>query len=151
MIVGCSTSSGIWEVPEGNPQKNLQVFTSVPTGSQHLNTHVGAGVHLSFKNPANLQVPLVLGVDSGGRPELLWPDPSSEGRTIVRRGVGQGTGRDVASTNGCTPSIVRRWLSQYFRSKVRGSEVGRKFGGLEVSLKKSEKCIRDVCQRWFSD
>jgi len=52
MIVGCSTSSGIWEVPEGNPQKNLQVFTSVPTGSQHLNTCTGAGVHLSFKNPA---------------------------------------------------------------------------------------------------
>ena len=78
MIVG----SGIWEVRGGN----LQVFTRVPTGSQHLNTHVGAGVHLSFKNPANLQVPLVLGVDSGGRPESDIRSQVREGQRIIGGG-----------------------------------------------------------------
>jgi len=58
MIVGGSTGSGIWEVPEGNPKKkNLQVFTPVPTGFQHLNTCMGAGVHLSFKKPATCRYP----------------------------------------------------------------------------------------------
>jgi len=43
--------SGIREVPGGNLQKK-------PAGSRHLNTYTGAGVHFSFKKPANLQVPL---------------------------------------------------------------------------------------------
>ena len=86
MIVGGSTGSGIWEVRGGNLQKNLQVFTPVPTGSQHLNTHMGAGVHLSFKNPANLQVPLVLGVDSRGRLESDVWSRVGEGQRIIGGG-----------------------------------------------------------------
>jgi len=32
---------------------------------------------------------------------------------------------------------------------VASTKMGRKFGGLEVSSKESEKHIRDVCQRYF--
>jgi len=31
--------------------------------------------------------------------------------------------------------------------KIRGSEVGQRFGSSEVSSKKSEKRVRDVCQK----
>jgi len=57
-ILGHSMGSGITEVPGGSPQKYLQVNTLVPTGSQHLNTCVDGGDHMSLKNPPNPQVPL---------------------------------------------------------------------------------------------
>jgi len=60
-------------------------------------------------------------------------------------GVRQGTGRDVASTNHCAPQLYVGNCPSISEGKVRGSEVDWKFGGSEVSLKKSEKHIRDVC------
>ena len=74
----------------------------------------------------------------------------------------EGVGQVWVGTYRCTPSIVHRWLSQYFRrwgQRVGGeSEVqrfGSKFGEVRIeyqrSLSKAERHIRDVCQRWFSD
>ena len=104
-VLGGSTGSGIGEVSGGTCKKKL-------AGSQHLNTRMGAGVHLNFKKPANLQVP------SGKLPI---------------KAIYTCTGPASTSASTCTGDIAKFSAKEIFRKILKVSHFS-----LECSL--DEKC-----------